>query len=671
MIVVLVALVAVPAPASAAARVDCADVVSIALNEGAAGVLTAIEGLDELTTADAAALIAGCLDVSDAEISPEEATAVICDAATALIGQKRYDDAIALIEARLATDGVDEGACKSELAAAKDGADSDTLPESIGVRWADFQDTVVTPLTPIAGFVGAGFLALIVLGRIAAFLPPLRNRRSTAHERTAFGWLGLALAVAVPIATAAAVVALTGMPHFPRHHAGAWSVLGRAGETAVGMVVVNLAFAALAAVALLGYWFATLRQVSISLTEKDDGKGLDSARLLAAIDGIAGSRNGGIEYPVGTDITDAADSVAELSKNPVVAAVQGILKAVLGTRPWVLRVSNEAEDAVSVSISRNGRLVSAHRVSLDKGAPLTEIDDVPAADRIAAVVAGLLIAALRPSYPQELEPGLNGATDGWGIGLQYVASRYLSGSVDDRTSAIPLLLAALERDPQNRGAAMTLANFAYRDPSVHTPDGVATHAHYERATTDAIRRELGSVALSDAAQHPELQSNELLLRLTQVHAAAYRNLLAARRSAPSSAADTDPTDEEATQIRKLQVTLLNRDRVPSESPVTYARRRQALLIELFRPVSTSTGPLPSLSAPDDLRSGEQDAWTSAASATPGAADALTLLQARFACEEKVLELHGDYRNDPIIAYSLACYRATAWWYAGLTPSEES
>ena len=98
-----------------------------------------------------------------------------------------------------------------------------------------------------------------------------------------------------------------------------------------------------------------------------------------------------------------------------------------------------------------------------------------------------------------------------------------------------------------------------------------------------------------------------------------------------------------------------------EPPKLAVRRRQLLLLDEFRASRLTDEPtaLPSaLDLPEFAA--ERTAWD-AALPSPGADSSPSHAgftdEARFVCEEAALSVSGDFAHDPIVAYSLACYRA--------------
>jgi len=542
-----------------------------------------------------------------------------------------------------------------------------------GPLWKGFAETLAL-LTPIAVFVGGFALVVIALGRLLAFTPIrwVRDPVSTAKWRSAAWAVGLVLAVGVPVA--AALRALWIMrgdgPNgvfIPQTENGSETgfvsfALGAFVRSGYWWVLMLLSVAAVLA---LAFAFASRQGVTIRLTSKGDGSGLDSAHIMAAMDGMAGRLNRGLEFPVGTDLTAVSSAVSELSKNKVVATLQVAVSAILGTTPWTLAVDNEGADAASVTISRNGTLVKAKRVRL--GHTLTGVNELTAAEQLAALIAGELIANLRTRYRAEYDADLSGATDGESIALHFIVSSALADDRERRARGIPILARAVEVDPQNRAAWTTLANFAYRDPKVHTAGDPQPHLAYRDLLTRAIDDELARMrrrgqrqARSERATAPRdhqtpnhvalpagawgitdgrLRGNALLGRLLQTRAAAAANALAA-----SADRSDDPRGPSFRRLRRI----VQGGGLSSREPwKTAVRRRQLLLLDEFRAVDPGTRPEVLELTPF---AAELAAWNSA-DASGGAR------RVRVAQENAALSVRGDFAHDPIVAYAVACYRA--------------
>jgi hypothetical protein len=677
---VLAGLVGAPSSASAAPSDLCAAVDKIVGEDAAAAAQLAREIFVGGGDADVAAAIVACLD--DEPEADEDAGAAVCDIADALNAAEKHAETVELIEAyRGSTPAADDTPCDAQLKAAQGAGALSTSPEDLGTLWSSFQKKIFTPLTSVALFVGGFVLVLLAIARLLALLKPFRDPRFDWGRRwTRFGaWVaGIALAL-----TTATLFASRGMwlmraegplgdpaPNTMQFPNFLGSVLG-SGLTWWWLVFLPFLLASLL---LLTYAFASKMRVTLEITKsKDDGTSLDVTRLMAAIDGMAGRANRGLEYPVGTDLTTASAAVKEISDNKAVAAVQTALKAIFGTSPWRLAIENEAADAASIAISRNGVLITAKRVRIADGHPLADLSEPLPADRLAALIAGELVAALRGRYAADFDPSLHGATRGESLALQYMASSALAGSQASRASAMPVLARAVEKDPGNRAAWTTLANFAYRDPITHALGLATPHQAYRdflrRAIDDELRlapersiskngtrRERADEmwkALSDPGKKAPsrwLRENALLVRLVQAEAAASANLHAVDRA-------DDPNPTITNELWALRVILHDGRRDRHELPIDRASRRQLLLIDDFRRTKLTTND--ELLTPALLeRTGfenERAAWNRVSpSNTP-------TLEARFACEDAVLGACSDYAHDPYVAYALACYRAESWW----------
>jgi hypothetical protein len=240
----------------------------------------------------------------------------------------------------------------------------------------------------------------------------------------------------------------------------------------------------------------------------------------------------------------------------------------------------------------------------------------------------------------------------------------------------------MEVDPGNRAAWATLANFAYRDPKVHAQGLPSPHREYRDILRVAIKDELRRIEPSpthvevfgpptdlatlfarrwvrlgpDAKKvwPSRLKQDALLVRLVQAESAASANLRAALVGIPAESADRD-----AAHLWSLRSYLHTRQSERHAPPFEKASRRQLLLIEAFRGESAKWKPGTEVERPPLLKrrifAAERRAWDDTARA--GA----TTLEQRILCENAALGAWGDFAHDPVVAYTLACYRAEYWW----------
>lgn len=659
-------------------KVDPATAVTVTLELfGAAG--AAGDGSKGAAPTVARRVIACVLAAERPGATETETNASVCKLAGALNEKKKFQEALAMVQA-LRTARDDKTLCPAENQAASEGAHPTVDAKGLGELWTTFQTDVVKPLAPIVSFVSLAAISLIAIARLVVIIGLFQDSRSWRWERAMAATVGLVLAIGTPALFAARALWFanrerTGSPaasDFAPFLTQLWS-------WAWGWWFLFLSLAA-AAVALLAYWWATKPRMAISITAKNDGTGLDATRLMTTIDAMAGRPNSGIEFPVGTDLVDQAKAISEDSKNKFVAALQSLAKLLFGTSPWQLKVENEADGAVSMAISRNGRLRIARRLEVS-GGPLDGLPEPSQVGRLSALVAGEVIAEMSRAY-RSIRPGLNGAREPTSIAYQYVATTALASTPELRVAAVPLLQQALSDDPNNRGALATLSNYTYRDPrSVPTK-----HRAYERFLEGAIDNEVrqlsagrwfstwrarvgwwsrsaGFITTARVGRLPDgttrvslrrLRGDDLLTRLLQMHVVATRNR--------SAATMTSASDHETTPYERLWLYLNARSKRGNASRTLYARRRQLFLVDRFRELTwcagTGTTRTPTLEQ-DGFRFRERRAW--ATSIRKSGSDAR--IKDRFACEEAVLRVWGDFSQDPNVAYTLACHRATSWLQA--------
>lgn len=587
-------------------------------------------------------------------------TDAVCDAAVAVI-KAGGDDALRIAVEMLQkaqTSSSDIAVC---LTPAK--ANPEYTEVSLGALWKLFTKDI-DALVPILVFVGLSALALLVIARLLALVPMLRNPRSMRGWRR-FAWtVGLLLAFIVP-----AMIALRGMwviaqggpdgyedVDDPEYGFGRFidAVFSRSGFWWLLMLLVVLT------IATLTFAFATRQGVTIKLKAKDDGKSLDTAHIMAAMDGMAGRTNRGLEFPVGTDLTTAAGAVSELSDNKFVAALQVAVSAILGSTPWQLVVENEGEKAASVTISRNGALMKAKRIKI--GEMLTGVTELTSAELLAALIGGELIATLRSKYRSEFDADLSGATDGESIALHFIAGSALGATRDARGRGIPILARAVELDPQNRAAWTTLANFAYRDPTFHDEKNALPHVAYrdflDRAIVDELTRGRNNWDRVYAWGGPPqpattLRAAQLGIRKRRMRRnGLLARLLQTRMVASVNAGAINPRYRDGDrEYQDLRRQIYGGPLTRREPPKTAIRRRQLLLIDEFREHGNPLAGPPAALHERAFRR-ECRAWTVAAETADPRPEAM-----RVACENAVLAVSGDFAHDPIVAYALASYRA--------------
>lgn len=586
--------------------------------------------------------IVGCLTVG-ATGEPATSGDEVCARASGLIAAGEPLAAIVVIDAHRALKAVDDSACEKERAAADDAS---TTPAEVGGWWTDFQKNVLDALVPPATFALGYALILIALGRILAFLPWFRDPKHPVLQRqptrTTAWILGYLLAAVVPTVLVvraiyvmrdtgpgtAAIDDKTTMSEFigiMLHATSRWWWL--------------LAAASLITILIWSYVFASRPRVTIKVPEKD-ASGVDKSMLMAAIDGMVGARNSGLEFPVGTDLTTAAGDVTALSDNKFVATIQSAAKVIFGTTPWELSVENGKDSSVSISISRNGMLRTAKRIELPADHPLTKLEGVGAGDKLAALVAGELVAAMRKRYEVDFDRGLHGAISGESIALQYLASSRLADPLALRKKALPLLNRAVETDPSNRAAWATLANFRYREPD-HESSGRMTHKTYSEVLDAAIDNEVLRTGIQLANPSARDLENALLRRLVQARRAVIANLNA-------SGGSVRPRPD----LDRLAREVLSGEQPKDEQVSVAIERQQMALIHIFRGWGSGD---PALEKLRSVSMVALSAWNDySVRSRPGR------LSERFGREEAVLDAIGDWRQNSRVAYEMACYRAVTW-----------
>ena len=605
------------------------------------------QGSDRASVAN---VVVSCL-VGDSEATPEERVQSVCGIADALINEGSYQDAYDLLTALRATEGNSE-ACKEAFETASGKVVPTTTPEGLGVLWRGFVDGVLEPISPGVQFVGVSSLVLLGVGRLMVLLGVFRNTRSRRGTRVLAWGLGAVLAILVP-----AALALRGMWLFRGD-----GPVGEGIAASPSLLFFDLVWdrpwqwwalllGAVASVLCFAFAFATTRSARVTLESKNDGSGLDRTRLMEVISAMAGGARHGLDFPVGTDISTAVDSVRKLSDNKFFAGVQAVVTAIFSSSPWDIVIENESEGAVSIAISRNGRLVKARRLALTDHPPLVQLKEPAKADLLAALAAGEIVGSLQDQYRSEMRPGLHGATDSASIALQFISSSGLQSETPQPTVWKPTLQRAIRLDPLNRAATVTLwffeARFEGKDLDDYRKNLLAMLDREVKGSKGHSRRPWSYIRRTPQAgidievwRTPKrrLRENEMLVRLANSLVTCERNLAALGRY-PST---TEPSTTEPSDTEPLLSYLLKLRRKP-DPPILASRRSAHRAISAF-----INAPKNSLAAPDELYPREREAWDAFGVDANYSAEKLRTR------EEAVLTLYGDFHHSPEIAYNYAC-----------------
>lgn len=247
---------------------------------------------------------------------------------------------------------------------------------------------------------------------------------------------------------------------------------------------VLLSILALVGSFVLASWMAARQRLSLVVRAKDGSPSeFHTTYLIALLQDVAGGRARGLEIPRATDATGLNDvPLTAALNNGVLSALQKTLQMIFSLAPWRVVIDSNADETLSVVITRNGWSAGAVRIDRNDRLlfpealttrPATPVPEngilsqehqhpdagpVPTLDAY-KMAAAFIVATLSLNY-QGYE-GLGGATDWRGIGLQFIATTDLADNVDEQTI---LLAQALELDPRNLPAEAALRNLAYRHP---------------------------------------------------------------------------------------------------------------------------------------------------------------------------------------------------------------
>ncbi|WP_157415824.1 hypothetical protein [Agromyces allii] len=398
---------------------------------------------------------------------------------------------------------------------------STPTPKSVGTAWDDFVK-IVTPLASIGLFFLGGWAALLVLARLIAFLPHLRDQReSTKALRRESLVLGIIfLVLAPPIAWVMAVM----------YSADVWDQIA-------AFSLFLIAFGLVGAGAL-GRVIAAAPHLSIAVSG-DGEKTVDQALVAGALLDMMGTSARGIELPVGPDLDDLSNALTELSDQKWIALLQKVWLFITNIRPWTLAISLTSAGIASVSVERNGRQIFSGQVIAADARVGEKTDEGAFTDgrRVAAFAAAILVDKMVERYP-DMVPGLQGASRWRSIALQYIATKGYASRAD-RDASIALLGKALLADGRNLSAVVALWNRRFRYEA--STNGLL---EYRRLLVGFVRERTKSFFGAEETPpivplgiDPALAGDDLLVRALTSLCAVERNLKAMPESATVDRSD--------------------------------------------------------------------------------------------------------------------------------------
>lgn len=584
--------------------------------------------------------------------APGVSIAATCAAAASLIEERRYAEAIAVIEAarNSARDRLSSGdvviptptnsppgsystsirepspgesaayICGKELSAAKEGLAAEF--GNLGRAWGQFRTANVDPIVPALTICLLVSLSLVLLTRLLQSVPFLRDRTTSKWKRRVLGTLGLSGILLAPVAAVASAGATcsggdtNGCANGPM----SWS--------AVTYGFLWIAVGVVAAFALAYAFGSRLRLVlhgpvgidgevvededvgedevegpkpSIASADKaatrkaQNGVGRAPIPLLASLRKIGGAPIRGVEVPTGSDVTALTPLISELPNSKTLQWVVKAWDLLVNASPWKVSITplDADNEAVSLSIERNGHAIAQEVLRVRDVTNLVRDDAFDATQRskvLASLAAAYVLWTLAERYPAELSPGLYGATRWESLAYHYIATTELG--YDRRAEAISLLEEAVMLDRSNGLATTALWLYLYRD---------SRRIEDLRSYRDWLQRRLLS--------SPDGRS-ELRIRQSMTYWALTRNLRALGHG-------MDLYEDAELTIRSQLRQLLEERRVDQSAEALYQTWRQLWSIDLVR-----------LFGPAAFIDSESEWWISA-----------------------------QHSGDAVVAYSLACNRA--------------
>jgi hypothetical protein len=334
--------------------------------------------------------------------------------------------------------------------------------QSVAKDWNQFLDQALLPfwksvvLPLVVGMAGLVVLARVwvLFGWFNVGTPLARTTRARLHE----GY-GVVAALALSLFLVGELVLVQ-----PSRN-GRW------------VVAAYVLFLALFLSHSLARWFASARDVYLEVVMGKDPDEAGAGQLVGFLEQLSAERPRGIEVARGTDVTALKEvGLTAAPSNGVAAAALVLVNLLIPRAPWRVRVDAEDADKMSVTVTRNGRVIKTAtidrdslglRVALpghdrtDGGASAATNGDggTVAYPDLHTMAAAVILTALVGEYDDIY--GLYEATDWRSVGLCAIATF----NFPDAKDRLPLLARAIDYDPKNR-----LAQAAFH------------HAHARRST---------------------------------------------------------------------------------------------------------------------------------------------------------------------------------------------
>jgi len=388
-----------------------------------------------------------------------------------------------------------------EQADAETVTDDTTSPQDDAKRWDDFSAAWVAPLGRVLLPVLAVLAVLLVMARLATpLVVRTADKAPVGWVRRSLWWSGLALltatalvvAVIGPFASgygtsshpwiaevvviallvialllmAAALSALAGISEKRRsasyrRHRDVVPLGAIVVASALLIATVSRSWLAWPAAAVVGaagvLSFAAGRghalRLYVRVTKGKDDDPAAAAAVLARLHELGTAPPRGLKAPQQVDVTDLPEAALKvLPAGTVTTALTSVLGLVLPSVPWRAMISDDGDDRLVVTLTRNGRVAGS--AVIDPGRLWREVTEPPAeAEKPAAepdprdlltAAAAFILAELADRH-RLLKDGLCGASRWASIAAQVTAS--LPGtSAEERRR---FLAFAVNRDPAN------------------------------------------------------------------------------------------------------------------------------------------------------------------------------------------------------------------------------
>lgn len=300
--------------------------------------------------------------------------------------------------------------------------------------------------------------------------------------------------------------------------------------------LVSAMFAAVIGAGMLAAVVASRLKVSIIAHDKE-GKLSETttSRVVAYLTELAGAPPRGLETPQATDATALSGSaLVELSANKVLATVQKVFQTLLAVVPWTVVIDESNDGSLSVLMKLNGWNVAAIPMTtkvlgLGGTSQSGSTTAVPDLQKMAAAVVVANLARNHRGFE-----GLCGASRWRSIALQYIATTDFR---DDPETARILLAHALEADPKNLLAELSLQHQRYRESS--DEDELLTYMKWT---------ETRSLVCKDKSGRIKPGYRDLYRRLLMNHAVAALNFRDVH--GPLSVEQQHTAEEQANQLMR-------------------------------------------------------------------------------------------------------------------------